>query len=60
MSVLELCDVSRVYGDGPAEVHALRGVSLSVTEGELVAVMGPSGVGQEHPADYRGDPRGAH
>ena len=46
MSVLELREVSKVYGDGPAEVHALRGVSLSVREGELVAVMGPSGSGK--------------
>jgi putative ABC transport system ATP-binding protein len=46
MSVLELCLVSKVYGDGPAEVHALRDVSLTVAEGELVAVMGPSGSGK--------------
>ncbi len=46
MSVLELRDVSKLYGDGPAEVHALRGVSLGVDEGELVAVMGPSGSGK--------------
>ena len=46
MSVLELRDVSKVYGDGPAEVLALRGVSLAVDEGELVAVMGPSGSGK--------------
>ena len=46
MSVLELADVSKVYGDGPAEVRALQGVSLSVGEGELVAVMGPSGSGK--------------
>jgi putative ABC transport system ATP-binding protein len=46
MSVLEMRNVSKVYGDGPAEVHALRGVSLSVEEGELVAVMGPSGSGK--------------
>ncbi|HET6965216.1 MAG TPA: ABC transporter ATP-binding protein [Acidimicrobiales bacterium] len=46
MSVLELRDVSKLYGDGPAEVHALRNVSLSVDEGELVAVMGPSGSGK--------------
>src|SRR5690349_1989368 len=43
MSLLELAGVSKVYGDGPAEVHALVDVSLSVDEGELVAVMGPSG-----------------
>ena len=46
MNVLELCGVSKVYGDGPAEVHALRDVSLTVDEGELVAVMGPSGSGK--------------
>jgi putative ABC transport system ATP-binding protein len=46
MNVLELRDVSKVYGEGPAEVHALRDVSLTVDEGELVAVMGPSGSGK--------------
>jgi putative ABC transport system ATP-binding protein len=46
MSVLELGHVSKVYGEGPAEVHALRDVSLVVDEGELVAVMGPSGSGK--------------
>ena len=46
MSVLELREVSKAYGDGLAEVHALRDVSLRVAEGELVAVMGPSGSGK--------------
>ena len=44
--VLELREVSKVYGTGPAQVHALRGVNLSVRSGELVAVMGPSGSGK--------------
>ena len=46
MTALELRGVSKVYGEGPTEVHALRAVDLSVDEGELVAVMGPSGSGK--------------
>jgi putative ABC transport system ATP-binding protein len=45
-AMLELRRVSKVYGSGPAEVHALRDVALSVEPGELVAVMGPSGSGK--------------
>jgi putative ABC transport system ATP-binding protein len=45
-SALELRQVSKVYGSGPAEVHALCEVDLSVERGELVAIMGPSGSGK--------------
>jgi putative ABC transport system ATP-binding protein len=43
---LELLRVSKVYGDGATEVHALRSVNLAVARGELVAIMGPSGSGK--------------
>ena len=46
MSMLELRQVSKVYGQGAAEVHALREVSLDVAPGTMVAVMGPSGSGK--------------
>jgi putative ABC transport system ATP-binding protein len=46
MTALELRQVSKKYGEGAAEVHALRDVSLAVEPGALVAVMGPSGSGK--------------
>ena len=46
MSVLELRRVSKVYGQGGAEVRALDRVTLSVDQGAMVAVMGPSGSGK--------------
>jgi putative ABC transport system ATP-binding protein len=45
-SALELRQVSKIYGSGASEVHALRQVDLSVERNELVAVMGPSGSGK--------------
>ncbi|MDY7089813.1 MAG: ABC transporter ATP-binding protein [Actinomycetota bacterium] len=45
-AAVELRAVSKVYGSGPTEVHALREVGLTVRTGELVAVMGPSGSGK--------------
>jgi putative ABC transport system ATP-binding protein len=46
MTVLELRGVSKTYGQGASEVHALRSVDLVVEPGALVAVMGPSGSGK--------------
>jgi putative ABC transport system ATP-binding protein len=45
-NVVSATGVTRRYGEGEAAVDALRGVSLQVKPGELVAVMGPSGSGK--------------
>lgn len=46
MSFLELRRVSKSYGAGPTEVHAIVDVNLGVERGSLITVMGPSGSGK--------------
>jgi len=45
-AMVEARGVEKEYAAGGVRVHALRGLDLSITRGEMVAVMGPSGCGK--------------
>lgn len=45
-TVIDLKDLTRVYKRGAEEVHALRGLSFTVEEGEFLSIVGPSGSGK--------------
>ena len=46
MSLIEVKNLSKVYGSGEAEVTALKNIDLNIEQGEFVAIVGPSGSGK--------------
>ena len=52
--LIDVKDLTKIYQMGDVQVHALRGVSFSITQGEFIAIMGPSGSGKSTMMDILG------
>ena len=52
--LIDVRDLTKIYQMGDVQVHALRGVSFTITQGEFIAIMGPSGSGKSTMMDILG------
>lgn len=46
MNIIEIKNLTKTFKNGPVETHVLKGIDLSVREGEFLAIMGKSGAGK--------------
>ena len=46
MKIIELKNITKIYGSGEAKVNALYGINLTINKGDFVAIMGASGCGK--------------
>ena len=52
--LIDVRNLTKIYQMGDVQVHALRGVSFTITQGEFIAIMGPSGSGKSTMMDILG------
>ncbi|MBK1811760.1 ABC transporter ATP-binding protein [Clostridium sp. YIM B02505] len=46
MSIIKLENINKTYGSGEVSVNALKGINLTIEEGDFLSIMGPSGCGK--------------